>query len=478
MMELNYTDRFDELDINDDALAQPGDFATDLFKAARTAAAAQRKKIELVVPASPSWAARLPRVTAEQARLSAVVPAVTHILSWQLVDVLREVVARHAHTTVDKTRVEFAGLREVEQPGSEYHGELAQGVFVSVAIEPDAAPLVVRLDAGFAVSIIGAMLGIDGVQLDSLRELSPIECAVLEFLFLRTVGELNRQVGEPLLRFEHLSCQAPGWLHATEKPDVATAEQAGLPAALHALRAVFCVRLQTSASFAQLYLSDAALGALSTWHRSALAQESRLRFAPSLAEKVTRFKRIAPDFPLTLVVGHSEIAKAELSQLECGDILVVQHALVEWRDAAFSGGLRVRVGSGDQPVIFGKTSAPGAAVSNDGENTVMSLVIDNMASGVTPLATARLRMPSDSPIEETAEGAAALDGLLLTVHVELAARRISIDELARLRAGQILELGCQATDPVDLVVDGRRVAGGELVDIDGKLAVRITQVSI
>src|SRR5919205_558739 len=101
MTELNYTDRFDELDIGDERLAQPGDFATDLFKAARAArtAATQRKKIELVTPASPSWAARLPQVTAEQARLSAVVPAITHVLSWQLVDVLREIIARHVYAT-------------------------------------------------------------------------------------------------------------------------------------------------------------------------------------------------------------------------------------------------------------------------------------------------------------------------------------------------------------------------------------------
>ena len=66
--------------------------------------------------------------------------------------------------------------------------------------------------------------------------------------------------------------------------------------------------------------------------------------------------------------------------------------------------------------------------------------------------------------------------LLLTVHVELAARRIRLDELAQLRPGQVIELGCKATDPVDLVTEERRVARGELVDIEGRLGVRITQV--
>jgi type III secretion protein Q len=47
-----------------------------------------------------------------------------------------------------------------------------------------------------------------------------------------------------------------------------------------------------------------------------------------------------------------------------------------------------------------------------------------------------------------------------------------------LRVNQILDLGCKATDPVDLIVDGRRIARGELVDIEGRLGVRITQVLV
>jgi flagellar motor switch/type III secretory pathway protein FliN len=58
---------------------------------------------------------------------------------------------------------------------------------------------------------------------------------------------------------------------------------------------------------------------------------------------------------------------------------------------------------------------------------------------------------ADKDIEAQAEDAVALDGLLLTVHIELAGRQITLDELARLRVGHILELGCLATDAVDLV---------------------------
>lgn len=80
--------------------------------------------------------------------------------------------------------------------------------------------------------------------------------------------------------------------------------------------------------------------------------------------------------------------------------------------------------------------------------------------------------------EAIAEGASLIEAVMLTVRVELAARRLRLDELSRLRANQILDLGCKATDPVDLIVDGRRIARGELVDIEGRLGVRITQVLV
>lgn len=69
-----------------------------------------------------------------------------------------------------------------------------------------------------------------------------------------------------------------------------------------------------------------------------------------------------------------------------------------------------------------------------------------------------------------------LDGLLLTVRVEIAARRIRLDEIARLRVGYLMDLECRITDPVALLVYGRRIAEGELVEFEGQLGVRITRV--
>ena len=49
--------------------------------------------------------------------------------------------------------------------------------------------------------------------------------------------------------------------------------------------------------------------------------------------------------------------------------------------------------------------------------------------------------------------------------------------MIRLREGQILRLPRAATDPVDLVVNGRVFARGQLVEVEGELGVRILQLA-
>ena len=57
--------------------------------------------------------------------------------------------------------------------------------------------------------------------------------------------------------------------------------------------------------------------------------------------------------------------------------------------------------------------------------------------------------------------------------VELGRRRLSIGELSQLRAGSVLELDTLAGEPVSVFANGRRIAAGEVVVVDGQLGVRI-----
>jgi flagellar motor switch protein FliN/FliY len=64
----------------------------------------------------------------------------------------------------------------------------------------------------------------------------------------------------------------------------------------------------------------------------------------------------------------------------------------------------------------------------------------------------------------------------LTVRIELGRTKMRIDELLRLGQGAVIELDRLAGDPVDVFVNDRLVARGDVVVLNDKFAVRLTEV--
>lgn len=64
----------------------------------------------------------------------------------------------------------------------------------------------------------------------------------------------------------------------------------------------------------------------------------------------------------------------------------------------------------------------------------------------------------------------------LEVSVELGRKRMSIRDILDLGAGSIVELDKIAGEPVDLLVNGRLVARGEVVVIEDNFGVRVTEI--
>lgn len=75
--------------------------------------------------------------------------------------------------------------------------------------------------------------------------------------------------------------------------------------------------------------------------------------------------------------------------------------------------------------------------------------------------------------------AANLDLVLdvaLNVTLRFGQRQLALREILELGSGSVVELDRQVDEPVELVLDGRVVARGEAVIIDGNYGMRITQV--
>jgi flagellar motor switch protein FliN/FliY len=63
------------------------------------------------------------------------------------------------------------------------------------------------------------------------------------------------------------------------------------------------------------------------------------------------------------------------------------------------------------------------------------------------------------------------------VTVELGQTRVSIAGLAQLAAGSLITLEREAHEPVDILVNGRLIARGEVVTVGTRYGVRITSMA-
>ncbi len=69
-----------------------------------------------------------------------------------------------------------------------------------------------------------------------------------------------------------------------------------------------------------------------------------------------------------------------------------------------------------------------------------------------------------------------LMGLMLPVSIELGRTEIEIRNVLDLRRGSIIEFDKMASEPVDIVVNGKKMAEGEVVVIDKHFAIRVTNL--
>jgi len=73
-------------------------------------------------------------------------------------------------------------------------------------------------------------------------------------------------------------------------------------------------------------------------------------------------------------------------------------------------------------------------------------------------------------------GLANLMDVPVKVTVEIGRTRIPLGDLVKLGAGSLLVLDREAHEPADILVNGKVVARGEVVTIDGAYGVRVTSI--
>jgi flagellar motor switch protein FliN/FliY len=99
-----------------------------------------------------------------------------------------------------------------------------------------------------------------------------------------------------------------------------------------------------------------------------------------------------------------------------------------------------------------------------------------------PSAAAASATPVEFPDfkDSASDGSAgSIDMLMdvdLEVKIELGRSQMAIDDVLRLKRGSVVELDKLAGDPVDILVNDRLVARGEILVVNDNFCVRVTEI--
>jgi type III secretion system YscQ/HrcQ family protein len=203
----------------------------------------------------------------------------------------------------------------------------------------------------------------------------------------------------------------------------------------------------------------------SGWARLVAPDSLRLAAPPAPAAALFAHRARLADARVTLwlELARVPLEAKELAGLAVGDVVLLGRPAAGPRLGAVAlrlgrGGFRGRLDGEaltiDAPFSATLVSVEGAAPAMDEQDP------QKPASANAPLEDGALI--SELPVEVTAElGRVTMTGR----------------ELLELRPGAVILVGRPLAGPVDLTVGGRVVARGELVDVEGEIGVRVTQLN-
>ena len=117
-------------------------------------------------------------------------------------------------------------------------------------------------------------------------------------------------------------------------------------------------------------------------------------------------------------------------------------------------------------------------MSTDTTETADAVIDQVMSQGDAPVPeahpvefpqVARSRANAAMPLERFAE-------VNIEISVDIGRVTMPIGELLKLGEGAVVELNRAVSEPVDVMAQGVRIASGEVVVVDDRFAVRITEI--
>lgn len=170
-------------------------------------------------------------------------------------------------------------------------------------------------------------------------------------------------------------------------------------------------------------------------------------------------------YSFSVNLGASYLSADQISLLESGDIILLDRAQIQLKDGKPAGKAEMR---SDR---LRRGSISGSLGYGDDKNA--KLTIEALfEEGLKAMSDANKKAEG----QQTNANEGVLSSIEIPVIVEFARLNFTLDELSVMKQGQIIEISKSQPDVVDLSVDGKIIANGKLVDVEGKLGVRILKI--
>jgi flagellar motor switch protein FliM len=353
-------------------------------------------------------------------------------------------------------------------PLSKLRAYVGEPTFLAVlSPQPNKTRALLEIELGLAHKAIDLLLGGVGEAI-ALRPLTDIEEGMMTYLVIETLRALagGLDATQPKLRLEALA-------HSYSEVSSLIGEDESL--VVVQLKASF----GSHAGYVRLFIPELVLASLGPPADPALR---KARWSADAQAGASRLRNVRAQ--LRVEIGQVEISGGELRHLREGDVVLVD-GLTCRPDLGQGGEARIKVGLGRvghieatitvadgrfkaevRGIVLGAPPRPAAGDSPEAPGAAPAL-------GELPEASTSPGVKGRDDVEGNPEGADLMNDIPLQISVELARVPVTGEEIVGIKVGQVFDLNRTAAEPLELSVNGRVVARGELVEVDGNLGVRI-----
>ena len=172
-----------------------------------------------------------------------------------------------------------------------------------------------------------------------------------------------------------------------------------------------------------------------------------------------------------IVVAEVGVSVAELEQLSIGDVIVLQGATA-------ATVAQVHLAISPHTAIIAEVVGHTLTVARAGKSMSTPDAAAGAKPATAPKPAAAAAKPAPAAAPEPVLPAAAVDELPLRIVFDLGDIELSLGELKALVPGHVIDLAREPGNAVRVSVNGRRIGAGEIVEIEGRLGVRITELAV